>query len=146
VNPSGLPRALVADFMAHRRLALIAALRDGFAPEAPPPGADLLRHARQSRPELAVLFVHPWRPDKALRQCRWLKTDLHPIRRVAVINPDGPPRDPRAVIEDFQADGYWQGGGSPAEQAAFLRRVWGGERPVEVRPSAMGLLARLLAR
>jgi hypothetical protein len=136
----------VVDFMGHRRLALVAALRGRFAAETPPPGADLLRHARSSRPDLCALFVHPWRPARCLRQCRWLKTDRHPIERVAVINLDGPPRDPADVLEGHLADGYWQGGARPEDLAEFLGRVWAGERPVEVRPSAMGLLARLLRR
>ena len=140
------PRVLVADFMNHRRLALLAALQPAFDPEPPPPGVDLLRHARASRPDMAVLFVHPWRPQKALKQCRWLKTDLHPIERVAVVNLDGPPRDPADVLEGYQADGYWQGGATPEEVAAFLVRVWRGEKPVEIRGSAMGLLARWLGR
>ncbi len=140
------PRVLVADFMNHRRLGLMAALQEHFAPEAPPPGANLLRHARSSQPDMVVLFVHPWRPDKALRQCRWLKTDLRPIHRVALVNLDGPPRSADRIMTGEGADGYWQGAGSNAELLGFLRQVWAGQRPQQVRASAMGLLTRLLRR
>jgi len=146
VSAGNQPRVLVADFMNHRRLSLLAALQPHFAVEPPPPGVDLLRHARSSKPDMVVLFAHPWRADKAYRQCRWLKTDLRPTHRVAVINLDAPPREPTLVMEQDQADGYWQGGGKPDELVAFLQQVWAGEQPVVVKKSAMGLLAKLLRR
>jgi CheY-like chemotaxis protein len=146
VTKHGQPRVLVADFMAHRRLSLLAALQPTFSVEPPPPGVDLLRYARSSQPDMVVLFAHPWRADKAYRQCRWLKTDLRPTHRVAIINLDAPPREPSLVMEQDRADGYWQGGARTPELAAFLQRVWAGERPVVVKKSAMGLLARLMRR
>ena len=144
MTDAGQPRVLVADFMNHRRLKLLAALQPHFAVEAPPPGADMLRHARSTTPDMVVLFVHPWRPEKALRQCRWLKTDLRPTHRVAIINVDGPPREPASIMD--QADGYWQGGAKTEELVGFLKDVWAGDEPVVVKKSAMGLLARLLRR
>ncbi len=144
MSQAPLPRVLVTDFMTHRRLELLAALQPHFAVEAPPPGSDMLRHARSTTPDMVVLFVHPWRPDKAVRQCRWLKTDLRPTHRVAIINVDGPPREPGPLME--QADGYWQGGAKTEELVGFLQQVWAGEGPVVVKKSAMGLLARLLRR
>jgi CheY-like chemotaxis protein len=146
VTKHGQPRVLVADFMAHRRLSLLAALQPTFSVEPPPPGVDLLRYARSSQPDMVVLFAHPWRADKAYRQCRWLKTDLRPTHRVAIINLDAPPREPSLVMEQDRADGYWQGGARTPELVAFLQRVWAGERPVVVKKSAMGLLARLMRR
>ncbi len=137
---------LVADFMNHRRLKLLAALQPHFAVEVPPPGADMLRHARSTTPDMVVLFVHPWRPEKAVRQCRWLKTDLRPTHRVAIVNADGPPREPGPIMKSCQADGYWQGSAKPDELVGFLQDVMAGDKPVVVKKSAMGLLARLLRR
>ena len=146
MSSAGQPRVLVADFMNHRRLTLLAALQPHFAVEPPPPGEDLLRHARSTKPDMVVLFAHPWRAEKAYRQCRWLKTDLRPTHRVAIINLDAPPRESKLVMDHDQADGYWQGGAKPDELVDFLQRVWAGEKPVVVKKSAMGLLAKLLRR
>jgi len=137
---------LVVDFMNHRRLALVDRLGSQFAPEGLPAEADLLRHVRAVQPDMALLFVHPWRPEKALRSCRWLKTDGRPVHRVAVINIDAPRRDPAAVMGRALADGYWQGRARAEELAGFAREVWAGQRPVVVKPSPMGLLGKLLRR
>jgi len=137
---------LVADFMAHRRLSLLAALQPHFEVEPPPHGGDLLRYARSTKPDMVVLFAHPWKAQQAYRQCRWLKTDLRPTHRVAIINLDAPPREPSLVMEQDGADGYWQGGAKPPELVEFLQQVWAGDKPVVVKKSAMGLLARLLRR
>ena len=140
------PRVLVVDFMNHRRLALMDSLGSHFAPEGLPAEAELLRHVRAAQPDMVLLFVHPWRPEKAPRSCRWLKTDGRPVRRVALINIDAPRRDPASVMGREMADGYWQGPARAVELAGFAREVWAGQRPVVVKPSPLGLLARLLRR
>jgi hypothetical protein len=135
------PNAVVVDARAHRRLALIDRLRAEFDPDGLPPGPEVQRALRARHPDLVVLVALP----EAAHLSRWLKTDLRPVERVLIVNPDGGHRDPGAVLQDTLADGYWEGGGTPDEIAAFAREVWLGGRPVAVRPR-QALLARLLGR
>lgn len=138
------PRVLVLDSRNHRRLAVVDRLRAGFRPESLPPGADPLRHVRGNPPDLVLIFVHPWRPTRAFRICRWLKTDLRPVERVAVVNVDGPVLPPERVLEHDLADGYWQGAGTPEEWAEFAEDCLAGRRPVVVRPRPRGAMLRLI--
>ncbi len=135
------PAAVVVDGRAHRRLALIDRLRAEFDPDGLPPGPDVQRALRIRHPDLVVLVAH----GEASRLCHWLKTDLKPVERVVIVNPDGPRRDPEAVLRDDLADGYWEGAGTPEEIATFAHEAWLGRRPVTVRPR-QALLARLLGR
>jgi hypothetical protein len=138
------PAILVVDHDMARRFALIDGLRQDFDSEALPEGTDLLRYARSRQPAVVLLFVHPFHPSQAYRACRWLKTDLHPIRFVGIVNAGGPPRDPAGVREHDMADGYFEGTPAPEAILAFARELWAGEAPVRISPQPLGVLNRVL--
>ncbi|MBN1334643.1 MAG: hypothetical protein JXB39_01650 [Deltaproteobacteria bacterium] len=139
------PHAAVVDARAHRRLALLDRLRAEFEPDGYPPGPEIHRTLRARHPDLVVLVAAPSALEGTFRLCRWLKTDLKPVERVVIVNMDGVHRDPAGVLGDVLADGYWEGGGTAEEIAAFVREAWLGRRPVAVRPRR-ALLARILGR
>jgi hypothetical protein len=141
---SNRPAILVVDHDLARRFALIDGLRQDFESEALPEGSDLLRYVRSRQPAVVLLFVHPFHPSQAYRNCRWLKTDLHPIRYVGIVNAGGPPRDPTGVGDHDLADGYFEGPPDPEAILAFARDLWAGESPVHVSPRPLGVLNRLL--
>ena len=137
------PAAVVVDARAHRRIALIDRLRADFDPDGLQPGPEVQRALRARRPDLVLVLAVPSALGEAGRLCRWLKTDLKPVQCVAIVNQDGARQDPEAVLGRDLADGYWEGGGTPEEIAAFARDAWLGRRPVVTRPR-WGLLARIL--
>lgn len=140
------PRLLLVEHQAHRRLALIDRLRDRFHPEAIPLGQDPLRTLRARRPEMVLLVVHPWMPNRAYRVCRWLKTDARPLDRVGIINLNGPARSGSSVLNRDHADGYYQGPEDLEALEAFARAIWQGRRPVVEEPRPGRSLRALLAR
>jgi hypothetical protein len=140
------PPVLVADHEIARRLAVIERLSSEFAPEAPPPGVELRRHARSLRPRIVLLFVHPLSPAEAYETCRWLKTDARPIERVGIVNVGGPPRQASAVLGVDLADGYFEGPMDLEALIDFTRGLDAGRKPVHVASHPEGLLNRLLRR
>ena len=133
-TPHRLPRALLVEHHTHRRLALIERMRDRFAIEGVPVGLDPLRTIRARQPELVIIVVYPLRPNRAWDVCRWLKTDVRPIRAVGVVNFYGPARSQDRALEADRADGYYEGPEDLDAVRAFTVAVWEGRRPVDIRP------------
>lgn len=129
-----LPRLLLVEHHTHRRLALIDRLRDTFSAEGVPVGLDPLRTIRAAQPDMVLIVVYPLRPARASQVCRWLKTDVRPVHRVAMVNLNGPPRPPDLVMERDRADGYYEGPEDLEAILDFTREVWAGHRPVRILP------------
>lgn len=128
------------------RLRLSTLLRPTCDVVTPQPGEDPLRASRLLAAELALLVLHPHQAENCLRLCRMMKTDLAPIRHVAIYAPDtGPP--PEEVLGPWMADGYL--GGEPDEEGlrAFLEAVQRGTKPcISPPPPPRGILRKLLHR
>lgn len=140
-----MPRLLLVDEVTARRLRVAAALTGAFDVITASDGEDPLRVARSSRPDLVLVAVHRAHPEASLRLCRTLRTDVRPVRRVAVYDARARPAEAEAVMGPWLADGYLTGSRFD-EILAFAEAVWRGERPVRNVGPAPSALARLAGR
>ncbi len=92
------PKAVLIEPKAHRRLALVSALREDFeiSPLSTFDGA--LRHIRTTRPAV-VLIGLGWRISPGLRLARQIKTDAANTARVLLIDWPGRQPDPDPADE-----------------------------------------------
>jgi DNA-binding response OmpR family regulator len=141
-----MKRLLLLNEDPRQRLQLSTFLTGHYDVLNPQPGEDPLKTARLLTPDLVFLTLHPYRPDDTLRLCRMLKTDLAPIRHVAIYaSGSGPP--PEEVLGPFLADGYMGGPIEPKGLLSFLDSVQRGEKPcVSPPPPPHGFLRKLLHR
>lgn len=137
---------MVIDLKNHRRLAVINALKGTFQPEAFPAGVDLMKHVRLKQPDIVLLFMGKYRYSKALKSCRWMKTDIRPVKWVGLINADGPHQDPNYVFDNFEADGYWEGPVTPQDLLEFTNKMVAGKKPFVNRGVTVSTLSRIFGR
>lgn len=137
---------MVIDLKNHRRLAVMNALRPTFQPEAFPAGVDLMKHVRAKQPDVVLLFMGRFRHAKALKSCRWMKTDVRPVRWVVLVNIDGAHQDPEKVMSLYEADGYWEGPATPEQLCELTQHVVAGEKPAIVGSAGGSFFTRLLGR
>lgn len=140
------PRLLLLEHEVARRLEAVAALAAAWDVVPVAEGEDPLRVARTRRPDVAILSVHPRRPDVVFRLCRTLRTDVRPVPRVAIVDRTGAPRDPTQVLDLWLADGYLAGPTDVARFVEFVDAVARGDRPVVAPDAPHGALTRLLRR
>ena len=87
------PKAVLIEPKAHRRLALVSALRDDLELTPMATFDSALRHIRMTRPNL-VLIGLGWRTNPGLRLARQIKTDAGNSATVLLIDWPGRKPDP----------------------------------------------------
>ena len=146
--PPPRPTLLLLDTQPARQVALTDRLSSEFRLTPLPPNTDVLRHVRVEKPDMVVLVVHPGRSARSYRLAHTLKTDLNAVRRLAVVNIEGPGRALEDVRERDFIDAYYEGPADLDAITAFVRAVWSGEDRYErnERSKRQRLLGRLVAR
>ena len=99
---------IIVEPKAHRRLSLVAALRDQYEviPLMSLDGA--LRQIRDHRPEIVLIGVGR-RSGPCLRLCRQIKTDAGSQAYVGLIDWNHNLPTPEATIKDCRCDGVFSG-------------------------------------
>jgi CheY-like chemotaxis protein len=144
-----MPRLLLIDDVASRRLLAVSALASRFEVISAMDDEDPLRVARTSRPDVALIAVHRRNPDASLRLCRTLRTDVRPIRPIGLYDGNRRPQPAEQVTRAWLADGYLVGEVTGPDLVEFVDALLRGEQPVRslgAPPSALGRLVRRLTR
>lgn len=138
-------RVLVVDGDVARRLRAVAALSAEFEAIPVADGEDPLRAARNGRAEMALVALPRRRPRSAAHLCRMLRTDLRPVRRIAIYGRGDVPPD--EALDQWQADAFAAEDLDGDALLAFVRAAWRGERIARAgEPPPSGPLRRLLRR
>lgn len=137
---------LLVDPAPRSRLPLVAALKDAWTVAVPDAGEEPVRRARRDRPTVVLLVVQRGELQRMQRTARILKTEAGRPPPVGLLDPGRRVRDPRALLEACDADGYLGGAAPPDAIRAFARAVAAGERPIHTVPGGGSLLDRLLKR
>jgi DNA-binding NarL/FixJ family response regulator len=139
------PRVLLVEQDPTTRLAATAALAPLYEVVAPAEGDDPVRLARASNPALALVGASS-RSAEAMRIARALRTDLRPIARVALLDPQARASVQRDALPHERVDGYYGVSLEPERLRAFVADVLAGKSPFLDGPRGRGVLSRLFTR
>ena len=123
------PRLLLIDDDTPRRLELTSILSARCDVQPAGYADDPLRLARTGRPEIVLFVTRGRAPEATLRLCRSLRTDVRPIRAVALAEAGPRPRGAFVAMELWMATGYLGLPAGPEQLLPFIEALLRGERP-----------------
>lgn len=132
------PVLLVVEPKAHRRLKLVAGLRDDFQVEPLLTLDAALRQVRSMRPGVVLIGIGR-RPEPGLRLCRQIKTDAGIKARVGLIDWASRLTNPSEALDASSADGIFRGEPKDGEAVAFATALDPSAPPVHGTPKPRGL-------
>lgn len=129
------PRMLLVDDDVPRRLELTSIFSGRCEVQPAGYADDPVRLARTGRPDVVVLTTRGRAPETTLRMCRTLRSDVRPIRLVAIAEAGPRPRGAFVAMELWMASGYLGLPSEPERVATFIDALLRGERP-QVAPAS----------
>jgi hypothetical protein len=134
------PVLIVVEPKAHRRLTLVASLRDAFQVEPLLSLDNALRQIRSVRPAVVLIGLGR-RPAPGTRLARQVKTDANTTVMVGLIDWSGRLGNPEEYIRDTGSDGLFHGAPSATEARAFVDALNGSTPAIHGEPKT-GLFRR----
>jgi DNA-binding NarL/FixJ family response regulator len=134
------PVLIVVEPKAHRRLKLVASLRETFQVEPLLSLDSALRQIRSVRPAVVLIGLGR-RPAPGTRLARQIKTDANTTAMVGLIDWSGRLENPEACIRDTGSDGLFHGTPSATQAQAFVDALNASTPSIHGEPKA-GLFRR----